>query len=298
MQQHFLVPLLLLLPSALGFQTTCTSSPLCRHINKNASSRMFLSASTSPTTDQITDTEVETLFNLLADSTILYDPSRGTCCRNRCSGCTYLDPDGNFLFDEYTTNDDEDNNQGWLAPYVTVDFGERIQTSKWSTLLFPSVSEAAAEKKKEVERKEFTTLLEQQLSSSVSPLAIQSLWNTLSPSVGYPRLTSTEIIRAIKGMEGSKSEMGGAVTFETFAKSLVAAGEQIQQLGGISDDGDDGSNTVDYDAMDKEELLDLCVERGMRTNFPKMKRIIIEELRFFDANGRQGKRHPVKNTLS
>jgi hypothetical protein len=29
-----------------------------------------------------------------------------------------------------------------------------------------------------------------------------------------------------------------------------------------------------------------------------MKRIIIEELRFFDANGRQGKRHPVKNTLS
>ena len=257
---------------------------------------MFLSASTSPTTDQITDTEVETLFNLLADSTILYDPSRGTCCRNRCSGCTYLDPDGNFLFDEYTTNDDKDNNQGWLAPYVTVDFGERIQTSKWSTLLFPPVSEAAAEKKKEVERKEFTTLLEQQLSSSVSPLAIQSLWNTLSPSVGYPRLTSTEIIRAIKGM--GQSEMGGAVTFETFARNLVAAGEQIQQLGGISDDGDDGSNTVDYDAMEKEELLDLCVERGMRTTFPKMKRIIIEELRFFDANGRQGKRHPVKNTLS
>jgi hypothetical protein len=29
-----------------------------------------------------------------------------------------------------------------------------------------------------------------------------------------------------------------------------------------------------------------------------MKRIIIEELRFYDAHGRQGKRHPVKNTLS
>ena len=84
----------------------------------------------------------------------------------------------------------------------------------------------------------------------------------------------------------------------TFATNLVAAGEQIQQLGGISDDGEDGSNTVDYDSMEKEELLDLCVERGMKTSFPKMKRIIIEELRFFDANGRQGKRHPVKNTLS
>ncbi|KAL7491495.1 hypothetical protein ACHAWT_000826 [Skeletonema menzelii] len=305
-QRCFLTPLLLTLlslSSALGFQpTSCSSSSLCRR-HKNASSRMFLSASTtSSTTDKITDTEIETLFNLLADSTILYDPSRGTCCRNRCSGCTYLDPEGNFLFDEYTTNDDEDNQQGWLAPYVTVDFGERMETSKWSALLFPPASSdegdetAVAKKKNEVERKEFTTLLEQQLSSSVSPLAIQSLWNTLSPSVGYPRLTSTEIIRAIKGMEGAKSEMGGAVTFATFAKNLLAAGDQIQQLGGISDDG--STTTVDYDAMDKEELLNLCVERGMKTNFPKMKRIIIEELRFFDANGRQGKRHPVKNTLS
>ncbi len=214
-----------------------------------------------------------------------------------------MDLDGNFLFDEYTTdNNDEENdnnNRGWLAPYVNVDFGERIQTSKWSTLLFPPAADdsTAAKKKKEVERKEFTTLLEQQLSSSsVSPLAIQSLWNILSPSVGYPRLSSTEIIRAIKGMDGAKSEMGGAVTFDTFAKNLVAAGEQIQQLGGISEEED--SNVADYDSMEKEELLDLCVERGMKTNFPKMKRIIIEELRFFDANGRQGKRHPVKNTLS
>jgi len=305
MQQRFLAPLLLTLSSSLsssvfGFQLRppqAYSSP----------SRVFLSASTSSTTDTLTDTEVQTLFNLLADSTILYDPSRGTCCRNRCSGCTYLDPAGNFLFDEYTTNNtSEEDSRGWLAPYVNVDFGERIQTSKWSTLLFPPVSSddsdddnKAAKKKKEVERKEFTTLLEEQQlsSSSVSPLAIQALWNTLSPSVGYPRLTSTEIIRAIKGMEGAKSEMGGAVTYDTFAKNLLAAGDQIQQLGGLSD-GDDESNVVDYDAMEKEELLGLCVERGMKTNFPKMKRIIIEELRFFDANGRQGKRHPVKNTLS
>jgi hypothetical protein len=50
--------------------------------------------------------------------------------------------------------------------------------------------------------------------------------------------------------------------------------------------------------MSKDELLEECLSRGMSTTFPKMKRIIIEELRFFDANGRQGKRHPVKNTLS
>jgi len=28
------------------------------------------------------------------------------------------------------------------------------------------------------------------------------------------------------------------------------------------------------------------------------KRFMIEELRFYDEHGRQGKRHPVKNTLS
>ncbi len=50
--------------------------------------------------------------------------------------------------------------------------------------------------------------------------------------------------------------------------------------------------------MDKEELLAECASRGMTTSFPKMKRIIIKELRFYDAHSRQGKRHPVKNTLS
>jgi hypothetical protein len=297
MQQRFLVSLLTLLSSAHGFflqfgPPQISSSTLCDYRHKSSSSRVFLSASstTSSSTETITNKEIQTLFNLLADSTLLYDPSRGTCCRNRCSGCTYLDPAGNFLFDEYN-EEDNDENRGWLAPYVKVDFGERIQTSKWSTLFFPPSS------KKEIERNEFTTLLEQQSNNDVSPLAIQALWNILSPSVGYPRLTSTEITRAIKGMEGAVYDMGGAVTYDTFAKNLLAAGDQLQQLGGLSAVGDE-SNVVDYDAMSKEELLDLCIERGMKTNFPKMKRIIIEELRFFDANGRQGKRHPVKNTLS
>ncbi len=51
--------------------------------------------------------------------------------------------------------------------------------------------------------------------------------------------------------------------------------------------------------MDNDELLAECPSRGMTTSLPKMKkRIIIEELRFYNAHGRQGKRHPVKNTLS
>ena len=75
------------------------------------------------------------------------------------------------------------------------------------------------------------------------------------------------------------------------------AAEQIVQLGGLDSVANAGT-AMDYDSMSKEELLEECISRGMKTSFPKMKRIIIEELRFFDANGRQGKRHPVKNTLS
>ncbi|KAL3789395.1 hypothetical protein ACHAW5_010190 [Stephanodiscus triporus] len=58
-----------------------------------------------------------------------------------------------------------------------------------------------------------------------------------------------------------------------------------------------GATTSDYDSMDKEELLEVCASRGMTTSFPKMKTIIIEELRYYDANGRQGKRHPVEEYL-
>ena len=123
MQQQFFAPListLLLLSSSsvLGFQLRphqTSASSLCHRHNTSASSssRVFLSAastSSSTTTETtITDTEVQTLFDLLADTTLLYDPSRGTCCRNRCSGCTFLDLDGNFLFDEHTT---DNNNEG------------------------------------------------------------------------------------------------------------------------------------------------------------------------------------------
>ncbi|KAL9181802.1 hypothetical protein ACHAXT_012145 [Thalassiosira profunda] len=230
---------------------------------------------------ELTTSEIRELFALLADETILFDPSRGTCCRNRCSGCTYLDASGNFAYDEHTA---DDGSAGWLAPYAKVDFGEIVQTSTWSKLLFPS------KEAKEVEKEGFAALLG---TPDASPLAMQSLWNVLSPSAGYPRLSPTEIIRAIKGLDGSAYEIGGAAGFDAFEKGMHNAAEQIMQLGGVGG----GTETIDYDAMSKEELLELFEERGMKASI-KMKRILIEELRFYDANGRQGKRHPVKNTLS
>ena len=154
-----------------------------------------------------------------------------------------------------------------------MDFGNKVHTSSWSKLLFGQ--------KDELEKEDLASLF-----PDVSSEAMNALWKTLSPSVGYPRLKSTEIIRAIKGIDGSIPEMGGAVNFSSFRKAMLASSQLADVV------------AVDYDALEKEELLKLCEERGMKTNFPKMKRIIIEELRFFDANGRQGKRHPTKNTLS
>ncbi len=116
-------------------------------------------------------------------------------------------------------------------------------------------------------------------------------------------MSSNEITRAIRGMEGSSYEKGGAANFEAFKRGMIRAAERIVRPGMGARHGCDGrggaaTTALDYDLMDKDELLAECASRGMTTSFPKMKRIIIKELRFYDVHGRQGKRHPVKNTLS
>lgn len=237
--------------------------------------------------DTIPESEIRSLFSLLSDKTLLFDPSRGQCCRSKCSGCVYLDGDGSFIFDEYSSV------SGYLPPYVKVDFGNRVHTSKWSKILFPDGA-------KEVARGDFANLLAKCFGTElgVSDTAISALWTALSPSAGYPKLSTTEITRAIKGMDGSMYELGGAVDYDIFERAMVNAVETLRNIEGSGFGSGENDVSYDYDSMTREELLDLCEERGMKTNFPKMKRIIIEELRFFDVHGRQGKRHPVKNTLS
>ena len=179
---------------------------------------------TQPTA--LTTLEVHTVFTLIADTKLLYDPSSDTCCRTKCSGCSYSDGDGNFKVVEYT----DDDEYGWLAPYVKVDFCKRVHTSRWSELIFPpnlesNDSENNSLQSKEVEQTKFVaSLLEE---PDTSPLAIKSLWSVLSPSAGCPRLSSTEIIRAIKGLEGSMHDKGGAVDYTAFEKSMMDAADQI-----------------------------------------------------------------------
>ena len=63
---------------------------------------------------------------------------------------------------------------------------------------------------------------------------------------------------------------------------------------GIADKESDGvppmAEFVDYESMESPALLGLCSERGISSP-PPMKRLIIEELRFFDQYGRAGKRN-------
>ena len=51
-------------------------------------------------------------------------------------------------------------------------------------------------------------------------------------------------------------EMGGAVDYNVFQKNMRSAADRIVELGGV---GENGSETtiMDYDAMSKEELLEV-----------------------------------------
>ncbi len=116
-------------------------------------------------------------------------------------------------------------------------------------------------------------------------------------------MSSNEITRAIRGMEGSSYKKGGAANFEAFKRGMIGAAERIVWPGvgarhGGNGGGGAATTALDYDLMDTDEFLAKCASRGMTTLFLKMKRIIIKELCFYDVHGRQGKRHPVKNTLS
>ena len=88
-------------------------------------------------TSPLSESEIASLFRLLSDDMLLHDPSRGTCCRNRCSGCAYLHPtSGDFACEEYTAaggGTDDPRPGGWLAPYVVADFGNCVHASWWGS---------------------------------------------------------------------------------------------------------------------------------------------------------------------
>jgi len=61
------------------------------------------------------------------------------------------------------------------------------------------------------------------------------------------------------------------VDYMVFEKNLLSAADQIVRLGGVNIGRNEAA--IDYDSMSKEDLLEECVSRGMKTSFPKVKRI-------------------------
>ena len=55
-------------------------------------------------------------------------------------------------------------------------------------------------------------------------------------------------------------------------------------------------DVVDYESMETADLKALCKDRGIRP-LP-VRRLVIEDLRFFDAHGVAGVRHPATKQLS
>ncbi len=113
--------------------------------SSNAAAATTATTATSP----LSESEIASLFPLLSDDMLLHDLARGTCCCNRCSGCSYLNPtSGDFACDEYTAAGGGANNPrpgGWLAPYVIADFRNRVHALLWGRILFPGTTDAADE---------------------------------------------------------------------------------------------------------------------------------------------------------
>jgi hypothetical protein len=71
----------------------------------------------------------------------------------------------------------------------------------------------------------------------------------------------------------------------TFSNGMISPVNRIIWQGRLdgNSDSSDSVTTLDYQ-IGKDDLLEECASRGMTTLFPKMKRIFIKELRFYDAN--------------
>ncbi len=73
-------------------------------------------------------------------------------------------------------------------------------------------------------------------------------------------MSLNEITRAIRGMEGSSYEKGGAANFEAFKRGMIGAAEQIVRPGvgtrhGGNGGGGAATTALDYNLMDKDKSL-------------------------------------------
>ena len=152
----------------------------------------------------------------------------------------------------------------WLPTQAETSVPPRLQTAKWVDVVFGEATN--------VTRGSFEAAL-----GEVPAEEIDVAWRTLTSAPKLLRKNEVQSkLRAIAPNGAVDEATWAAAAAETRAAPVV--------------------DVVDYESMETADLKALCKDRGIRP-LP-VRRLVIEDLRFYDAHGVAGVRHPATKQLS
>ena len=152
----------------------------------------------------------------------------------------------------------------WLPTQAETSVPPRLQTAKWVDVVFGEATN--------VTRDGFEAALDELPAEE-----IDVAWRTLTSAPKLLRKNEVQSkLRAIAPSGAVDEAAWTAAAAETAAAPVV--------------------DVVDYESMETAELKAICKDRGIRP-LP-VRRLVIEDLRFYDAHGVPGVRHPATKQLS
>ena len=152
----------------------------------------------------------------------------------------------------------------WLPTQAETSVPPRLQTAKWVDVVFGEATN--------VTRDGFEAALDELPAEE-----IDVAWRTLTSAPKLLRRNEVQSkLRAI-APNGVVDEVAWAAAVAETAAAPVL-------------------DVVDYESMETADLKALCKDRGIRP-LP-VRRLVIEDLRFYDAHGVAGIRHPATKQLS
>ena len=152
----------------------------------------------------------------------------------------------------------------WLPTQAETSVPPRLQTAKWVEVVFGEATN--------VTRDAFEAALDELPAEE-----IDVAWRTLTSAPKLLRKNEVQSkLRAIAPNGVVDEAAWAAAAAETRAAPVL--------------------DVVDYESMETADLKALCKERGIRP-LP-VRRLVIEDLRFYDAHGVAGVRHPATKQLS
>ena len=152
----------------------------------------------------------------------------------------------------------------WLPTQAETSVPPRLQTAKWVEVVFGEATN--------VTRDAFEAALD-----DVPAEEVDVAWRTLTSAPKLLRKNEVQSkLRAIAPNGVVDEAAWAAAAAETRAAPVL--------------------DVVDYESMETADLKALCKDRGIRP-LP-VRRLVIEDLRFYDAHGVAGVRHPATKQLS